>query len=136
MNDHSPTPQAEVLPVVTRSAPETIYLVIGEDCPADASFDQCEEVTWCQDDIDGNGIKYVRADSATAREAELTAKLSAAMEDADRLDWFLRNPNEVLEGIGGWFRLDANGDPTFYASARCAIDSARAGAVTVKAWEL
>ena len=45
---------------VARTAPDRIYLVIGEECPADASFHELADVTWCEDDIDGNGIEYLR----------------------------------------------------------------------------
>lgn len=49
---------------VADTAPERIYLVIGEDCPPDARWDQLDEVTWCEDNVDGNGIEYVRASPA------------------------------------------------------------------------
>lgn len=58
----TPTLSAEEMDrEVARTAPERIYLVIGGECPSDASFAELSEVTWCEDDVDGNGIEYVRA---------------------------------------------------------------------------
>jgi hypothetical protein len=53
------------LPNITKTAPKRIWLVIGEDAPAEANFTECSEVTWCEDQIDTNSIAYVRADLAT-----------------------------------------------------------------------
>lgn len=43
---------------VQNSAPKRLYLVAGDQCPADAQFHELTEVTWCEQDIDGNGIEY------------------------------------------------------------------------------
>lgn len=65
------TQPAGALPeLVAESAPERIWLVIGEDCPADVRFDSLEGVTWCQDKIDDNSIEYVHADVAQALRAD------------------------------------------------------------------
>ena len=45
---------------VAATAPDRIYLVIGGECPSDARFSDLSDVTWCEDNIDGNGIEYVR----------------------------------------------------------------------------
>ena len=52
------------LPNVVATAPERLYLVIGEDCPPEEDFGTLDEVTWCADKIDENSIEYVRADRA------------------------------------------------------------------------
>jgi len=51
-------------PNIVATAPERIYLVIGEDVDKSTDFaDLCGEgITWCEDKIDGNSIEYVRAD--------------------------------------------------------------------------
>jgi hypothetical protein len=60
------------MPRVVKTAPESIYLVIGEDCPEDEDFGNLvdHEVTWCADKIDSNSIKYVRADLASQHPTE------------------------------------------------------------------
>lgn len=79
--------EASSLPVVVSSAPERIYLVIGKDCPLDARWDQLAEVTWCEDNIDGNGVVYVRDDIARLRTADTplyaVAPAAAAVEPSD-----------------------------------------------------
>lgn len=62
----APSAQAEPVSKVVATAPERIYLVIGEDCPDEAEFSSLGEVTWCEDKIDANSIEYVRADAAQA----------------------------------------------------------------------
>lgn len=58
-----PTEAQIELPNIVKTAPERIYLVIGEDCHDDATFSG-DGVTWCADKIDDNSIPYVRADRA------------------------------------------------------------------------
>jgi len=50
--------------------PKTIYIQIGADCDAD-SFDDLADVTWCQDRIDSNDIRYVHWTELAAKEKEL-----------------------------------------------------------------
>lgn len=64
LNDGRHGDEAEALPRVVATAPGHIYLVIGEDCPPDAAFRECEEVHWCEDRIDANSIPYMRVDLA------------------------------------------------------------------------
>lgn len=69
----TPTPthtavQPAELPKVEATAPERIYLVIGDDVEPDTDFaelDRLGGVTWCADKIDDNSIEYVRADLAS-----------------------------------------------------------------------
>lgn len=63
LHSDEPTEAQIEPPRVVKTAPERIYLVIGEDCPDDATFSG-DEVTWCADKIDDNSIPYVRADRA------------------------------------------------------------------------
>jgi len=51
-------------PNIVATAPERIYLVIGEDVNKSTDFADLggEGITWCEDKIDGNSIEYVRAD--------------------------------------------------------------------------
>ena len=60
----TPTTTHTAVPNVQATAPERIYLVIGEDCPADARFSDLADVSWWHEKIDG-GIEYVRADLAS-----------------------------------------------------------------------
>ncbi|WP_425953021.1 hypothetical protein [Ralstonia pseudosolanacearum] len=46
-----------------KNTPETIFLQVGGDCPEDANFKDCHEVTWCVDQQHSNDIEYVRADT-------------------------------------------------------------------------
>lgn len=62
---------------VAKTAPKKIWLVIGEDCPPEADFTDCDGVTWCQDKIDANSIAYIRADVAAA---QLAAEVAKAVE--------------------------------------------------------
>ncbi|XAI95230.1 hypothetical protein [Leptolyngbya phage Lbo-JY16] len=45
---------------VVATAPERIYLIIGDDCPRDADFSELGEVAWCEEEAE-QGIEYVRA---------------------------------------------------------------------------
>jgi hypothetical protein len=65
--DGSCAPYNQPTPMAAQTAPERIYLVIGEDCPQDITFRELcsrfdDGVTWCEDKIDENSIGYVRAD--------------------------------------------------------------------------
>ena len=54
---------------IVQTAPERIYLIVGEECPRDIDFSDLPEVTWCEDDA-AAGIEYVRADKARAALAQ------------------------------------------------------------------
>lgn len=65
--DGSCAPYNQPAPMAAQTAPERIYLVIGEDCPQDITFRELcsrfdDGVMWCEDKIDANSIGYVRAD--------------------------------------------------------------------------
>lgn len=65
--DGSCAPYNQPTTLAAKTAPERIYLVIGEDCPQDITFRELcsrldDGVTWCEDKIDENSIGYVRAD--------------------------------------------------------------------------
>lgn len=49
---------------VVATAPERIYLVIGSDCPNQARFGDLGDVAWSAQDVDENGICYIRSDLA------------------------------------------------------------------------
>ena len=76
-------PEGAELPNVAQTAPKSIYLVIGEDCPPEADFNELgrgmelDGVTWCADKIDANSIKYIRADLAAQPRAARLFKESA-----------------------------------------------------------
>lgn len=99
---------AQSAPQVVKSAPDRIYLVIGAECPDDAEFSSLSEVTWCEDNIDGNGIEYVRAaQSAPAgeREAELVSALDHIAKTCNRsrtstrrLRWIEQRAKWAIEG--------------------------------------
>lgn len=57
------------LPLVIASAPEHIYLDLGELAhliDPDTRFSDLADVTWSEDNATGHGIKYVRADVAAS----------------------------------------------------------------------
>jgi hypothetical protein len=113
------------------SAPEKIFLVIGEGCPADVRFDLLEEVTWCQDDIDGNGIAYIKAEAHQTEVARLTRENEGLAKDAARLD-YLQQRGATVEflpgGHGGYFFRIGGLRRAVHADIRIAIDAALAGA--------
>jgi len=76
----APTGAAPAQANVARTAPKSIYLVIGEGCPPEADFTDCDEVTWCKDKIDANSIKYVRADLAAQPQTKPAAPAVAQGE--------------------------------------------------------
>lgn len=81
----SVSPKTPSLPVVVVSAPERIFLVIGEDCPPEARWDQLAEVTWCEDNIDGNGIAYQRQDLAASAIESLQAEVERLTNECTAL---------------------------------------------------
>ncbi|MDI2706925.1 hypothetical protein QJ517_24970 [Pseudomonas aeruginosa] len=64
---------------IVKTAPERIYLIVGDECPLDADFGELSEVTWCEDEP-AAGIEYVRADKARAA----LAQPSPAQAEAER----------------------------------------------------
>ena len=42
------------------NVPDSIFLVIGEDTPEDADFDELDEVTWSKVRVSYKDIEYVR----------------------------------------------------------------------------
>ncbi|CAM5359594.1 hypothetical protein SSTU70S_05580 [Stutzerimonas stutzeri] len=70
--------QADLRPVVV-TAPERIYLIVGGECLDNAEFADLDEVSWCADNIDGNGIEYRRA---TPAGAQAKPKLSAQLRES------------------------------------------------------
>jgi hypothetical protein len=74
-------------PAVASTAPERIFLVIGEDCPPSAKFSDLDEVTWCEDRVCANDIEYVRADLAvsSAQPAAWIGPHATAWEALDEL---------------------------------------------------
>lgn len=75
------------LPYVQATAPERIFLVIGEDTEPDTNFRQLEiasdTITWCEDKIDDNSIPYVREDRVVSERDALAgrvAELEAALK--------------------------------------------------------
>lgn len=58
-----------------KTAPKHIYLVVGEDCPDDVNFNELSEVTWCENDVDGNGVEYVIAKSEVGISLELAKRI-------------------------------------------------------------
>ncbi|HCF2632829.1 hypothetical protein [Pseudomonas aeruginosa] len=61
----APVEQAGKDERIVKTAPERIYLIVGDECPRDADFGELSEVTWCEDEP-AAGIEYVRADKARA----------------------------------------------------------------------
>lgn len=59
-------PEQEPVALVVSTAPDRIWLDLGFD-PQDeyeVIFHELHDVTWSQDNASGNGIEYVRADTA------------------------------------------------------------------------
>jgi len=72
------TPGGISIPNVVATSHERIFLVIGEGCPPEADFTDCDEVHWCQDKIHENSIGYIREDVALRQRDELLAALRFA----------------------------------------------------------
>jgi hypothetical protein len=83
-------------PAVASTAPERIFLVIGEDCPPSAKFSDLDEVTWCEDRVCSNDIEYVRADLAVSA-AQPTAWIGPHATAWEALD-DLRRAVALIEG--------------------------------------
>ncbi|HHW2860389.1 TPA: hypothetical protein ACUUCQ_005159 [Pseudomonas aeruginosa] len=67
---------------IVKTAPERIYLIVGDECPRDADFGELSEVTWCEDEH-AAGIEYVRADKARAALAQ-PSPAQAEQAEAER----------------------------------------------------
>ncbi len=71
-------------PVATPSAPERIYLVIGEDeLPEGTDFNDLKEVCWCADSQFDTDIAYIRADLAAPAPAPPAALTNIRRFDMD-----------------------------------------------------
>lgn len=42
------------------NVPDSIFLIIGEDTPEDADFDELDEVTWSKERVSYKDIEYTR----------------------------------------------------------------------------
>jgi len=95
-------------PNIVATAPERIYLVIGEDVNKSTDFADLggEGITWCEDKIDGNSIEYVRADKSTHPPESALQRLTeageiqAAMERIADLESALRDVTDSLDRMG------------------------------------
>jgi ribosomal protein L37AE/L43A len=96
------------LPNVVSTAPEKVWLIIGEDCPSEVRFTDLFGVTWSEDKIDDNSIGYVREDLAARAQTAAASPLSgeialtraiSVMEDtlADIADWEDKALAEAIE---------------------------------------
>ena len=70
------------------NAPERIWLQVGDDFePGEVDFNSLSEVTWCQDNINGTDIEYVRADDVPVipepGTTEYGSWINKAMKEAD-----------------------------------------------------
>ena len=113
---------------VVSTAPERIYLIIGEECPDSARFEDLTDVAWCEDKIDSNAIPYVKAALAESELAEVREQLAAAHDKIDKA-WNRSTP--VLDGfipgaLDAWKRpvkqnlpYDFSGNPGVNAMQYC-----------------
>jgi hypothetical protein len=113
------------LPNVQATAPERIYLVIGDDVEPDTDFaelDRLGGVSWCADKIDDNSIEYVRADLAS---------LPAVQGEQPRTlkDWFLSLPEgrQAVLRDDKWMLADAAFQAGLKASQDARTSSVAAG---------
>lgn len=63
------------------NAPEEIYLVIGEMDGQDVEFRDLEEVTWCDDSVYRDDIRYVRATPLMDAAKDLLEALTVALRN-------------------------------------------------------
>lgn len=92
---------------IVRTAPERIYLQIGEDQPLwDEHFDDGEEVTWCADSIGGVEIPYVRADAAEARAERYRKALEAVIKEMDE-GRIVSASGDYIQSRGPWVVAEA-----------------------------
>lgn len=72
------------LPKLVRTAPDRIWLQVGEDADCDAAFPG-DEATWCRDHIFDSDVEYVRADRA---QWPAPRPMSEAPRDKPVLAWW------------------------------------------------
>lgn len=77
--DDDEIPQGKIL-----SAPETIYLVIGELDGQDVEFRDLEDVSWCDDSVYRDDIRYVRATPLVDAAPNLLKALEAWLEESEK----------------------------------------------------
>jgi len=83
------------------SWPKRIWLQHGDNDEV-PPFDECAEVTWCQDQIHENDVGYVRADKSlkqTHANERIGSWLSAALEDPSVCE-------EMKEDVRYWFEVN------------------------------
>jgi hypothetical protein len=102
------------LPNVVSTAPEKVWLVIGEDCPSGVRFTDLFGVTWSEDKIDDNSIGYVRedlaarvqpaADSTGLAESLLAmiGRISTALGFSEEERSVANGDEEILDRLSGW----------------------------------
>lgn len=96
MSNETTTPAARDEREVVSTAPERIYLIIGEECPDSARFKDLTDVSWCEDKIDSNAIPYVKAAIA---ESEL-AEVREQVEDARRTGQYWKDEHAAAKTAG------------------------------------
>lgn len=84
---HTPHP-TDALPVpnIIKTAPDRIYLILGDGIDGDEDFSALEEVTWCQDKQNETDIEYVRADVGRREGYELAMRTSPPPKGDEAMD--------------------------------------------------
>ena len=78
------------LPLVIASAPEHIYLDLGELAhliEPDTRFSDLADVTWSEDNATGHGIRYVRDEGPASPAAPAPCAMVGLTEDEQRQIW-------------------------------------------------
>lgn len=83
---------------VAATAPERIYLIIGDDCPRDVDFSELGEVTWCEEEAE-RGIEYVRAVLSAQQSAQDVSVLRETLEDARRSMFAVLNQEPRMKAV-------------------------------------
>lgn len=91
-------------------SPAEIWLVYG-DIEQDTAHAECGDVTWCEDQVYGSDVRYMRADS-------LAADLAALRRDAERWRKVERLVSNRWDGTIGrpstwWLRVSGVDGKTF-----------------------
>lgn len=108
---------------VVATAPERIYLIIGDDCPRDADFSELGEVAWCEEEAE-QGIEYVRATLSAQQSApervsvpvELLEALLAHIEESTCTHDNTHRGGaiwEICDDCGAQWADDRGGKPVF-----------------------
>ncbi len=111
--------------LIDETAPESIWLGVGDEGNYHEAHSQ-GDLYWCEDKIDANDVKYIRADLVLSEITLLTALVESYKVDAERYGWLKNNIDRFPDEYNApYVRVSENYDYAMSTDIDKQIDDAR-----------